>query len=120
MDLATLEANKTVERFHRSQDRIIKREGYGATDGALGIAEEYLCAVADAVTSKLNSANGNSKVSGLEAQLRHLRAEVVALATLQAVFHSIGIGSNLQGTLAAIGAAVEAECWAAKCGFQGW
>jgi DNA-directed RNA polymerase len=112
MSLVTLEAEKAHRRFEKRTDRAIKQAGYGATDGAIWLTEQYLGRVTGAVTTKLETASKLS-VPGLEAKLRQLPAAGIALAALQTIFHSIGMGETLTRTVQLLGAALEAECWAA-------
>jgi DNA-directed RNA polymerase len=112
MDLVTLEAEKAHRRFEKRTDRAIKQAGYGATDGAVWLTEQYLGRATDAVTTKLEAASKLS-VPALEAKLRQLPAASIALAALQTIFHSIGMGEPLTRTVHLLGAALAAECWAA-------
>jgi len=116
MDLNTLEAHKTVDRFYRQQDRVVQSAGYGDTDVALKIARDHIKTLANEIEERLKQpSKGDNVAVGFEVLLRQLdNPMLVAAATLQAALHSIALEEPIQATLTLLGASLEGECWAHK------
>lgn len=113
---AVIEANDaTVARYNKQQERIIRDQGFGATDGALKITQAYCRELATAITASLlkTSQTARGHLKGFTAVVRQLDPLVVSASVLQAMLNAVAVGDSLTDTIRAVGSNVRGECWAA-------
>jgi DNA-directed RNA polymerase len=116
MNEAMLEAEAaTVARYNRHQERTIRDQGYGSTDGALKITQEFCRELATAIPDYLRSTSQTAvgHLRGFAVVAGKLDPLVTAAAVLQAMLNAVAVGSNVTETILAIGSNVRAECWSA-------
>ena len=113
----TLAEQKTLDRYAKTQDRIIRDMGYGFTDGALRLAKDNLETLKVGLEKSLEritkDSHGNDPLRDLVRLTQDLDLHVLALSVLQNAFHSVASGKHLRATLELIGRGIYWECFGA-------
>jgi DNA-directed RNA polymerase len=111
---------RALEKHEKKQRGIERRQGAGATDVALKVAEAHLHNVTEAVSNWFTQRFEHDQERSLAAQLRYLRkneadaAQVVSLCLLQSTIHCVVQQLRFLGATKYVGAQLAAECWGAK------
>jgi DNA-directed RNA polymerase len=114
--METMIEAKTIARFDKRQDRIVRDMGWGDTAGAVGLTKAYLQPLSKALETQLAQAhklNGNDPVRHLLRTIRPLAIDVLSLCALQSTLHAVATGCNYRETCLELGHALQSECWAA-------
>jgi DNA-directed RNA polymerase len=118
--LATAADEMTVARHLKKQDRAIRSHGYGATAGALGLAQRYHQQLSSYIQQELlKNPEGlereNPEIGSLRRVLRQLDPDVIALSALHTALHEIAVETpSMVVVYSMLGTAIAGECWAAK------
>lgn len=115
LDMLAEVETATLGRFNNIQDRVVRDQGYGETVGALGVTKRFCGILATTISKKMEQVSRahKSPYSAFCFVARHLAPEVVAASALRSLLHAVAMGDSYTPTAAAIGRAVQAECWAA-------
>jgi hypothetical protein len=110
------ELERATEKFERRQERIVKAEGFGATEFAQAITRRWIPEFAIGLKRVLSDRKTQLPVHReLRAVVRDLDPEVLALCILQGALHSMGQGrSSYRDAALRVGRDLAAECWAAE------
>jgi DNA-directed RNA polymerase, mitochondrial len=109
------EFERSKSKIAKSDQRAERSSGWGATTGGLALVNRYHERLTEGFRiALLDVRSGIHKEPGLVVTLRGLPPELLALVSIQTLLHSIGFKQDLVETLSSLGAAVAAECWAAK------
>ena len=115
MDAMVLSEEKTLTRFNAGQDRLAEDFGYGATVGAMAIAQENLEELSSYIKdqiSKLSALDEADRTKAFLRVIRNLDADVIALSALTTALHSVATDNGLRNTCSKLGYAIAGECWA--------
>lgn len=118
--MTALEASNdaTVARYNKRQERIVRDQGYGATDGAVALTQAYCRELAAAIppvlTERLQGPKAQGALKGFAAVACKLDPLVVAASVLQSMLSAVAVGTNITETVETIGRNIHGECWAAK------
>jgi DNA-directed RNA polymerase len=99
----------TIDRETRRTERTARSFGWGATEGALGIAEKYLETYVELFTEALKVPKGTLRDNARS--LWDLDVEVIALAAIQGALSSIGAEGRISLTSRLIGSFLEDELY---------
>lgn len=107
-----LELEKTVKRYNKQQDRLEEDYGWSATVEASAITRNYIGPLLDQLPSFLVAKDKTEE--GLIELLKDLPKETLALCCLSAGLNVVGREKyiSFSSALSAIGADIEAECYA--------
>lgn len=101
------------ERFERRTDRAIRNGGYGQSDGALAISERCIEPLTAAFAAAVETLPARTHPAfEVVHRVREVDPDLLALATLQAVFHGIGTNRTLAQIFSRIGYSIYSELWA--------
>jgi DNA-directed RNA polymerase len=100
----------TIQREQRKTERTVRDFGWGATDGALGIAEKYFGEYLQLFQGALTK-EAKGTLRGNPRSIWDLDVEVVTLAALQGGIASVIATEAFSGTCRQIGSLIENEVW---------
>jgi DNA-directed RNA polymerase len=116
MDEAMRQAEEaTVDRYNRRQERLVRDQGFGASDGALKITQEFCRELATAIPSLLlkKSRTARGPLRGFATVVSKIDPLVVAASVLQSMLSAVANGNSILEAASAVGLGIRAECWSA-------
>lgn len=105
---------RTLEKFEKKNERLVRDFGYGATAGGLGLTQRCLKPLTDYIAAQFDAVASMDEKDATKhfiRLVRNLSPEAVALCTLQNLIHAIAIDRGLRDCALILGRAIQSECF---------